>query len=252
MTKEIEMKKLEGKVAIVTGATSGIGAATAKIFAENGAKVVLCGRSIDRGLAIAKEINDMGGIAQFIKCDIASEEAAKSMIQQVVDQFGKIDILFNNAGTMLPSVEIERLEFEQWKETFDVNVNGYFLVSKYAKVHLMESKGVILNNASIAGMQSYATGRSYAYSASKAAIIQFSHMMAKNYGEEGVRVNCICPGIILTPILHGRDPKIYKDRIPLGRVGTPEDVAKVALFLVSDDAAYLTGVVLPIDGGASL
>lgn len=252
MTKEIEMKKLEGKVAIVTGATSGIGAATAKIFAENGAKVVLCGRSIDRGLAIAKEINDMGGIAQFIKCDIASEEAVKSMIQQVVDQFGKIDILFNNAGTMLPSVEIERLEFEQWKETFDVNVNGYFLVSKYAKVHLMESKGVILNNASIAGMQSYATGRSYAYSASKSAIIQFSHMMAKNYGEEGVRVNCICPGIILTPILHGRDPKIYEDRIPLGRVGTPEDVAKVALFLVSDDAAYLTGVVLPIDGGASL
>lgn len=246
------MRKLENKVAIVTGATSGIGAATAKIYAENGAKVVLCGRSVDKGQAIADEINALGQTALFIECDVTSEEAVKNMIDQVIDTFGKIDILFNNAGTMLPSVEIERLDYEQWKETFDVNVNGYFLVSKYAKMHLLESKGVILNNASIAGMQSYATGRSYPYSASKAAIIQFSHMMAKNYGEEGVRVNCICPGVILTPILHGRDPKIYEDRIPLGRVGTPEDVAKVALFLVSDDAAYLTGVVLPIDGGASL
>lgn len=246
------MKKLENKVAIVTGATSGIGAATAKIFAENGAKVVLCGRSVEKGILIADEINMEGGTARFIECDVTSEEAVKDMIQQTVDIFGRIDILFNNAGTMLPSVEIERLEYQQWKETFDVNVNGYFLVSKYAKMYLLESKGVILNNASIAGMQSYATGRSYPYSASKSAIIQFSHMMAKNYGEEGVRVNCICPGVILTPILHGRDPKIYEERIPLGRVGTPEDVAKAALFLVSDDAAYLTGVVLPIDGGASL
>lgn len=246
------MNKLENKVAIVTGATSGIGAATAKIFAENGAKVVLCGRSVNKGVTIADEIAETGGVAKFIECDVTSEAAVKEMIQQTIDTFGAIDILFNNAGTMLSSVEIERLEYSQWKETFDVNVNGYFLVSKYAKMHLLKSKGVILNNASIAGLQSYATGRSYPYSASKAAIIQFSHMMAKNYGEEGVRVNCICPGVILTPILHGRDPKIYEERIPLGRVGTPEDVAKVALFLVSDDAAYLTGVVLPIDGGASL
>ncbi len=246
------MNKLENKVAIVTGATSGIGAATAKLFAQNSAKVVLCGRSTDKGLAIADEINQTGGTAIFITCDVTSEEAVKAMIQQTINTFGKIDILFNNAGTMLPSIEIERQDYELWKETFDVNVNGYFLVSKYAKTHLLETEGVILNNASIAGMQSYATGRSYPYSASKAAIIQFSRMLAKNYGEEGIRVNCICPGVILTPILHGRDPKIYEERIPLGRVGTPEDVAKVALFLVSDDAAYLTGVVLPVDGGASL
>ena len=127
-----------------------------------------------------------------------------------------------------------------------------FLVTRYAKPYLLKSKGVILNNGSIAGLQHYAAGRSYAYSASKAAVIQFSHQMAKNYGADGIRVNCICPGIIQTPILHGRDPKIYEERIPLGRVGTPKDVAKTALFLVSDDAAYLTGVVLPVDGGASL
>lgn len=244
--------KLENKIAIITGATSGIGEATARIFASNGASVVLCGRSVEKGESIAKDINSTGGTAVYIECDVTSEDNVKQMIEQVISIYGRIDILFNNAGTMLPSVEIERLDYEKWKETFDVNVNGFFLVSKYAKTHLLNSKGVILNNASIAGLQSYATGRSYPYSASKAAIIQFSHMMAKNYGEEGIRVNCICPGVILTPILHGRDPKLYEDRIPLGRVGTPEDVAKVALFLVSDDAAYLTGVVLPIDGGASL
>ena len=153
---------------------------------------------------------------------------------------------------MLPSMEIERMPVEDWKKTIDINLTGCFLTTRYAKPHLVKSKGVIINNASIAGLQHYATGRSYAYSASKAAVIQFSHQMAKNYGEEGIRVNCICPGIIETPILHGRDPKIYEDRIPLGRVGTPDDVAKVVLFLVSDDASYLTGIVIPIDGGASL
>lgn len=127
-----------------------------------------------------------------------------------------------------------------------------FFGSKYAKPYIVKEKGTIINNASIAGLQHYAAGRSYAYSASKAAVIQFSHQMAKNYGEEGVRVNCICPGIIETPILGDRDPKIYAQRVPLGRVGTPEDVAKVVKFLVSDDAKYLTGCVIPIDGGVSL
>lgn len=246
------MGKLDGKVAIITGSTSGIGASCARLFAQNGATVVLSGRNSELGLTLEKEIIESGGKALYIKCDITKEEDVKALIQSTIDNFGRIDILVNNAGTFLPSVEIERLDYKQWKETFEVNIDGYFLASKYAKPYLITSKGVILNNGSVAGMQSYASGRSYAYSASKAAVIQFSHMMAKNYAPEGVRVNCICPGIILTPILHGRDPKIYEERIPLGRIGTPEDVAKVALFLVSDDASYLTGVVLPVDGGTSL
>ena len=174
------------------------------------------------------------------------------MIEKAVEAYGGIDILYNNAGVMLPSMEVERMPVEEWRQTFDINITGYFLVTRYAKPYLLKSKGVILNNASIAGLQHYAAGRSYAYSASKAAVIQFSHQMAKNYGEDGIRVNCICPGIIDTPILGARDRRVYAERIPLGKVGTPEAVAKVALFLVSDDAAYLTGVVLPIDGGASL
>lgn len=246
------MGKLDGKVAVVTGATSGIGEACARLFAENGAAVALIGRNQERGAAFAHELGLAGKEAGFFPCDVTDEEQVVEMVKQVAARFGHIDILFNNAGTMLPSMEIERMPVEDWEASFATNVHSCFLVTRYFKPYLLESKGTILNNASIAGLQYYAAGRSYAYSASKAAIIQFSHQMAKNYGEEGVRVNCICPGIIMTPMLHGRDPKIYEDRIPLGRVGNPEDVAKVALFLVSDDAAYLTGVVLPVDGGASL
>lgn len=248
----IMMKKLDNKVVLVTGATSGIGAGCVELFAEHGAKVVFCGRNTERGVALEEKVTALGGVAKFVSCDTANEENVKRMIQTTVDSFGGIDILMNNAGVMLPSMEIERMPVEDWRATFDINVTGYFLVTRYAKPYLLERKGVILNNASIAGLQYYAAGRSYAYSASKAAVIQFSHQMAKNYGEEGVRVNCICPGIIDTPILGDRDRKVYAQRIPLGYVGTPEDVAKVALFLVSDDSAYLTGVVLPVDGGASL
>ncbi len=249
------MKKLINKVALVTGGTSGIGEACADILVSNGAKVVFCGRNEELGFAVQNRIAekyDDSDAVMFVKCDVSCEDEVKKLIEVTVNKYGRIDILINNSGVMLPSMEIERMPVEDWMNTFNVNVHGMFLVSRYAKPYLLESKGVILNNASVAGLQHYAAGRSYAYSASKAAVIQFSHQMAKNYGEEGIRVNCICPGIINTSMLHGRDPKIYEPRIPLGRVGTPEDVAKVVLFLVSDDAAYLTGVVLPIDGGASL
>ena len=246
------MKLLNNKVALVTGATSGIGEATIKLLVENGAKVVLVGRNEERGKLLENQILQNGGDAFFIKTDVSDEQQVITMVKIITEKYNTIDILFNNAGVMLPSMEIERMPVEDWKASFDINVTGMFLVTRYLKPFLLKSKGVIINNASIAGMQHYAAGRSYAYSASKAAVIQFTHQMAKNYGEEGVRVNCICPGIILTPILHGRDPKIYEERIPLGRVGTPDDVAKVVVFLASEQAAYLTGVVLPIDGGASL
>lgn len=246
------MKKLDDKIALITGATSGIGEATAKMLADEGAKIVLVGRNIEKGKQIEAKIIKNGGEATFFPCDVSDEEQVKELISKTIEKYKKLDILFNNAGVMLPSMEIERMPVADWKQTIDTNLTSCFLVSRYAKPYLLTQKGTIINNGSIAGLQHYAAGRSYAYSASKAAVIQFSHQMAKNYGEEGVRVNCICPGIIETPFLHGRDPKIYEDRIPLGRVGTPDDVAKVVLFLASDDAAYLTGVVIPIDGGASL
>ena len=242
------------KLALITGATSGIGEATAEKFVDNGFVVALVGRSETRGKSVVERINEKykKRTAFFYQCDVSKEEEVKKMIQNVINSFGRIDVLFNNAGVMLPSMEIERMPVDEWQATFDINVTGMFYVTRYAKPYLLASKGCIINNASIAGLQHYAAGRSYAYSASKAAVIQFSHQMAKNYGEEGIRVNCICPGIIDTPILGDRDRKIYAERIPLGYVGQPEDVAKVVAFLASEDAKYLTGVVLPIDGGASL
>lgn len=243
-----------GKVALITGATSGIGAAIAERLAEKGISVALVGRNIERGNLICKKLKAKYDYLKvcFFQCDVSNEKEVRKMISLVGKNFCRIDILINNAGVMLPSMEIERMDSYDWKTTFDININGMFYVTKYAKPYLLETKGCIVNNASIAGLQYYVAGRSYAYSASKAAVIQFSHQMAKNYGEEGVRVNCICPGIIDTPILGDRDRKIYAERIPLGYVGNPDDVAKVVSFLVSDDASYLTGVVLPIDGGASI
>ena len=152
----------------------------------------------------------------------------------------------------MPSTEIEKMPLEDWEHTFNVNVTGYFKMCRAAKAHLIKSKGNIINNASIAGLHSYVIGRSYAYSASKAAVIQFSRQMAKNYGEYGVRVNCICPGIIKTKMLGDRNPAEYAKRVPLGFIGEPKDVANVVAFLASDEASYLTGAVIPIDGGVTL
>lgn len=246
------MKRFEDKVVIVTGATSGIGVGVAKAFAKEGASVILVGRNTEKGKNIEQEIISTGAKAAFIQCDVSNAEEVQKMVEKAVETFGKIDILFNNAGVMLQSMEIERMPLEDWQKTMDINLTGTFLVSKYAKPYIVKEKGNIINNASIAGLQHYAAGRSYAYSASKAAVIQFSHQMAKNYGEEGVRVNCICPGIVDTPILGTRNREEYAQRVPLKRLATPEDVAKIVLFLASDDANYLTGVVLPIDGGVSL
>lgn len=246
------MGKFSQKVAVITGATSGIGAATAVAFADEEAKVVLIGRDKKRGGELEKKIKDMGGTALFICCDVSQLNDVEKASEQIASTYGAVDILFNNAGVMLPSMEIERMPAEDWQKTFDINVTGVFYVTKILKPLLLKSKGTIVNNASIAGLQHYISGRSYAYSASKAAVIQFSHQMAKNYGEDGIRVNCICPGIIETPILGDRDRALCAQRVPLGYLGRPEDVAKVVLFLASDDASYLTGVVLPVDGGASL
>lgn len=246
------MERFKDKVVIISGATSGIGKACAEAFSKQGATVALVGRSAARGKQLEEQIKEAGGRARFFRCDITNEDNVKELVEQIYINFGQINILFNNAGVMLHPMEIENISADNWKQTFDINVNGMFYLTRYAKPYLVRSRGCILNNASIAGLQHFSEGRSYAYSASKAAVIQFSNQMAKNYGKDGIRVNCICPGIIDTPILGTRDRKEYAKRVPLGYVGLPEEVANVVTFLASDEASYLTGIVLPIDGGASL
>lgn len=246
------MGQFDGKVVVITGATSGIGEATAKLFAAEGARVVLIGRNVDKGLNLVSDIEGQGGDVAFYKCDVSNENSVKEIAENISLKFEKVDVLFNNAGIMLPSSEIENTEVTDWKKTFEVNLDGVFYITRNMKKMIFECKGNIINNASIAGMHSYVEGRSYAYSASKSAVIKFTRQMAKNYAPDGIRVNCICPGIIETPILGNRDRKKYSERIPLGYIGKPEDVANAVVFLASEKASYLTGVVLPIDGGGTL
>lgn len=240
------------QVVVITGATSGIGEACVRAFASIDSRVVFIGRNKDKGQQLEQELCSKGSQVEFIACDVSKEDDVTRLRDIIRRKYERVDVLFNNAGVMLPSCEIERMPIEDWEKTFDINVRGIFLVTRLLKEFIFESKGCIINNASIAGMQSYSVGRSYAYSASKAAVIQFSRQMAKNYAEEGVRVNCICPGIVDTQILGDRDRNEYAKRIPLGRVGSPEDVANTVLFLASPQASYITGVVLPIDGGVTL
>lgn len=243
------MKGLQGKIAVVTGATSGIGKATASELASQGAQIVLVGRSKERGQALQSEL---GQKTIFMDCDISDWKQVDRLGEKIEQEFGRIDILFNNAGIMLPSKEIAIMTPEDWNATFNVNITGMFYVTRRLKPCMEQMGGCIINNGSIAGMHSYIAGRSYAYSASKAAVIQFSRQMAKNYGPEKIRVNCICPGIIETPILGDRSRDEYASRIPLGYIAQPEEVAKVVAFLASDEASYITGAVIPVDGGASL
>lgn len=246
------MKSFENKIVVITGATSGIGEVTALQFAYEGALCILIGRNLEKGKQLVEKITYGGGKSKFYQCDISNEKNVITICNHIKNEFGRVDVLFNNAGIMLPSAEIETMPEEDWKKTFAVNIDGLFFVTRNLKPLIFSSKGVIINNASIAGMHAYVAGRSYAYSASKAAVIQFSRQLAQNYAMDGVRVNCICPGIIDTPILGDRDRKTYAKRIPLGYIGSPEQVANVVMFLASDKASYLTGTVIPVDGGISI
>ena len=231
------MKRMVGKTVMVTGATSGMGRASAIMFAQEGAEVILIGRDEQRGNEVVAKIEEMGEKAKLYLCDISIEKNVEELYQVISESYEKIDVLFNNAGIwttfLLQEVDTER-------------IHKYFLPM------LVKAKGFIINNASMGGLDSFVSGgRQYVYASTKAAVIKFSKLMAKNYANS-IRVNCICPGIIETEIFENRDFSRFDGTIPMGRIGQPDDVAKVVLFLASQDAAYLTGVVLPIDGGASL
>lgn len=245
------MKKLEDKTVVITGATSGIGEACAKLFAKEGAKVIIVGRNENRGKKVERDILSGGDYAEFMPCDVTIEEEVKKLKESICEKYNRIDILFNNAGLLITSA-LEEINGDDWKKIFDINTNAVMYMTKNFIDKIVESKGNILTNASIDGLQSNIRGRAtYMYAASKAATIQFMKICALNYSDR-IRVNCICPGVTETPFFTNRDFSRFNSSIPMGRVAKPEEIAKAALFLVSDDASYITGSVLTVDGGASI
>lgn len=247
------MGKLDGKTALITGATSGMGEAMARLFAREGAFVIVVGRSAGRGNGVAKSINEEAGLqkAVFCDCDIANPDEVKALSDYVKNNIGKLDILVNNAG-ILKTYSLDEITAQGMDEIFDTNVKGAILLTKEMTPMLEKSGGNIVNIASMTGLDDHTAGaKQYLYGASKAALIKFSKLMSLNYAKS-IRVNVICPGVIDTPIFTNRDFSRFEAGIPMGHVGTSDDVARAALFLASEDASYITGTVLNVDGGASL
>lgn len=251
------MGKLDGKVALITGGTRGIGYATALLFLKEGAKVAITGRSEKHGKeAIHKLKNERFKDMIFIQGDVSKSADAKKMIQTTVELFEQLDILFNNAGIWIEGTA-EMASEADWDSVIDVNLKGTFLCSKYALSYLKKTKGAIVNTASCDGL--VAEPESVAYCASKGGVVLLTKAIALDHAKEGIRVNCVCPGAIMTPMLEQDIPasgpereKYFKETAeahPIGRIGDPEEVAKVVLFLASDDSSFITGTAISVDGG---
>lgn len=245
------MGKLSNKIALVTGGTSGIGAATVKLFAKEGAAVIFVGRSEKNGIKYENELHNDNLKVKFLCCDVAKKDDVAKVKTYIVDTYGRLDILFNNAG-ILRTGNIEEITDEDWELVYNIHVKALLYISKAFMPLLQQSHGVVLNNTSINGLHSYIKGqRSYMYATSKSAAIQFTKYLAKNYAPE-VRVNALCPGMTVTNLFTNRDFSRFADCNLLGRMADPMEIAKVALFLVSDDASFITGSVIVADGGETI
>lgn len=242
---------MNDRVAIVTGASSGIGEATAKMLAERGATVILVARGEENGKRVEKEIIDNGNKAEYYRCDITSKEDVKALKEYVQERYGKLNMLFNNAGTLITGALDEFTE-EEWDLSYETNLKSMVRVCRTFIDMLVISHGVVLNNTSINGLHTYIKGKkSYMYATSKAAAIQFTRYLAKNYAPE-VRVNALCPGMTETNLFTNRDFTRFNDANLLGRMAKPEEIAKTAVFLLSDDASFITGAIIVADGGETI
>jgi NAD(P)-dependent dehydrogenase (short-subunit alcohol dehydrogenase family) len=254
------MKRLEGKIAIITGGGSGQGKAAVKIFAEEGAKVVIAEWNEVTGQEVEKEIKGLGHDVTFIKTDVSSEESVKDMVQKTMAVYGTIDILFNNAGigysynATHKMADVVETPLDDWNRILAINLNGMFLCSKYVLPIMREKKkGNIINNSSMNAL--VGESGADAYTAAKGGIVALTRVMAKDNAQYGIRVNCTCPGGVDTPMIAPALESIdglrehLESGIPLKRLAKPEDIAYAALYFASDESSYLTGIILPVDGG---
>ena len=251
--------KLAGKIAVITGSAAGIGRASSLLFAKEGAYVAAIDFDADGNAKLVEEIRSLGGIAEALTADVASAQDVQRVVQQIISKWNKVDILFNNAG-IVPGGKIHTLTEEEWDRSFAINVKSMFLFSRAViPSFLQHGGGVILNTSSTTALR-VAPDRAL-YTATKGAIFSLTKSMALDYASDNIRVNCLCPGTTDTPSLRARlsaggnsdeMTKKFIARQPLRRLGTANEMAQAALYLVSDDASFVTGSAFQIDGGMSL
>ena len=238
-----------GRVVLVTGATSGIGRATALAFARAGAAVVLAGRDRQRGEAVAEECRRLGAGATFIEADLAESGTAAALVAEVERLYGRLDVAFNNAGYREPNALLADQPDAAYEAVMSINARAVFEGMR-AQIRLMlkQGGGVIVNNASVSAIRNASTGYAL-YCASKAAVISMTRSAALEYARRGIRINAVSPGRVATPMVHAKDIPALTAALPLGRMGTPEEVAEAVVWLASDSASFVVGHNLCVDGG---
>jgi NAD(P)-dependent dehydrogenase (short-subunit alcohol dehydrogenase family) len=245
------MKSFENKVVIVTGASSGIGLATAKAFAREGAKVVISDINEQAGEETVKDIINENGEATFIKCDVSSEVDVKNLVDSTIKKYGRLDCAYNNAGIEGTPNSTTECSVSSWDKTINTNLKGVWLCMKYEiPAMLKNGKGTIVNCSSIAGLVGFETIP--AYVASKHGVIGLTETASLEFAKQNIRVNAVCPGVIHTPMLERftqGDEEQMAQQDPMGRVGKPEEIADSVLWLCSDKSSYVTGQAIAIDGG---
>lgn len=243
------MTRFQQKVVVITGAGSGIGAGAAQRFAREGASVVLVGRTPEKLEKIAAQLPQ--GKHLVVPCDVSKVDEVENLAQRVVEEYGRVDVLVNNAGIIVQG-RIHEIKLSDWETLMATDLNGVFYCTHYLMPELLKTKGNVVNISSVSGLGGD-WGMSV-YNAAKGAITNFTRALAMDYGADGVRVNAICPGFTFTDLteeMKENEPLLNKfyERIPLKRAGEPEDIADAIAFIASDDARYITGVNLPVDGG---
>ncbi len=252
------MTRLSGKVVLITGGGTGIGRAIALAFAREGASVAVAGRRLEKLREVIGEVQKAGGAGLAMECDVTQAREVERAVKGTVERFGRLNVLVNNAGIMYVST-VEGTSEEEWDQTMTVNVKGPFLMSRAVLPEFRKcGGGTIVNIGSVLGL--FAVKDRAAYSASKGAVTMLTKSMALDHAHEKIRVNCICPSVVETDLVKGvfneteegqAKLKARLATIPLGRLGKPEDVAEMAVFLASEESSWLTGAAIPLDGGVT-